>query len=228
METRILMVGLVLAIVAGAYVGWTMTTSAVPPAIGEPLIGDDSDGGEEMPLVENNTAIVNNSFANDSEIGKPCESDSDCRLPFSYAIISRCPYAMRCADNKCEAYCPWDETPPKENTTPAVENKPIDPNSWKGEIELSASTNKRVYLPKEEVSVNITIESGQAKDRCYVKIKGVKNHYGKSFVNQAQLVHLKPGRNEVVISDTLPACSSCSGIQLGEYDIDVWLEKTRR
>jgi len=58
-------------------------------------------------------------FGNDSEIGKPCVVNSDCKLPFSYAAISRCPYEIRCAQNKCEAFCPWDENPPDLGQQPA-------------------------------------------------------------------------------------------------------------
>ena len=46
-------------------------------------------------------------FGDDSEIDKPCSIDSDCKLPMSYAVISSCPYEMKCVDNKCTVICPW-------------------------------------------------------------------------------------------------------------------------
>lgn len=52
---------------------------------------------------------VESEFGDDSEIGKSCFVDSDCKLPMSYAIISSCPYKMECADNKCTVICPWDK-----------------------------------------------------------------------------------------------------------------------
>jgi hypothetical protein len=51
----------------------------------------------------------------DSDIGKACGSDSDCELPFDYAIRSSCPYKMRCSDGACEVYCPWNGAEGKRN-----------------------------------------------------------------------------------------------------------------
>lgn len=63
-------------------------------------------------------------FGNDSEIGKLCEDKSDCRLPWSYAIRSSCPYDMRCREGKCEVFCPWNESVPTDmggsNSTPVA------------------------------------------------------------------------------------------------------------
>ncbi|MCK5699287.1 MAG: hypothetical protein KAH93_05545 [Candidatus Aenigmarchaeota archaeon] len=47
-------------------------------------------------------------FGDDNEINKSCSVDSDCKLPFSYAARSSCPYEMRCVDSKCAVICPWD------------------------------------------------------------------------------------------------------------------------
>ena len=48
-------------------------------------------------------------FGDDTEIGKSCSVNSDCKLPMSYAMRSSCPYEMKCVDDKCTVICPWDK-----------------------------------------------------------------------------------------------------------------------
>ncbi|MCK5096283.1 MAG: hypothetical protein KAR24_02930 [Candidatus Pacebacteria bacterium] len=40
-------------------------------------------------------------FGDDTEIGKTCSFDSDCKLPMSYALISSHKYEIKCIDSKC-------------------------------------------------------------------------------------------------------------------------------
>jgi len=78
----------------------------------EPYCGDGTCLGEEnCSNCAQDCGDCPPEFGNDSEIGKPCESDSDCKLPMSYAILSSCPYQMRCTDGACEVFCPTDEAP---------------------------------------------------------------------------------------------------------------------
>lgn len=40
-------------------------------------------------------------FGDDTEIGKSCSIDSDCKLPMSYAMISSRKYEIKCLNSKC-------------------------------------------------------------------------------------------------------------------------------
>ena len=48
-------------------------------------------------------------FGNDTEINKSCTTDSDCKLPVSYALRSDRRYDMKCIDHKCTVISPLDE-----------------------------------------------------------------------------------------------------------------------
>lgn len=45
---------------------------------------------------------------------KPCQSDSECELPFSYAIKSNCPYEAKCQNENCEVICPLSKNSQEE------------------------------------------------------------------------------------------------------------------
>ncbi len=127
MDGRFLVIGLAGAMLAGAYVGLSMTSMTEAPE-GAQEESSQLAGGEESGLPESNAAQESGpaesnaegypqgiQFGSDSEIGKPCSSDSDCLLPYAYAIRSDCPYEMRCSEGRCEVFCPWDKT--EDNST---------------------------------------------------------------------------------------------------------------
>lgn len=131
MSFRVIAVGLLLVIVVGAYIGYTMTPHQnLQPAasqLDEKKALDVID--QTMPADESGNATggaiaSNDEFGNDSEIGKPCTSDSDCKLPYSYAVLSSCPYEMRCTNGSCEVFCPWDEN---QNGSEDAEVEPPEP-----------------------------------------------------------------------------------------------------
>ncbi len=126
MDDRVLVGGLAAVILLGAYVGLNMAgspdgqvcepeggampASETPEAPPEPQEQEPSQTDDSQ---ENDSQAPQ--YGNDSEIGKPCSSDSDCLLPYSYAVRSICPYEMRCSEGRCEVFCPWNET--GENST---------------------------------------------------------------------------------------------------------------
>ena len=54
-------------------------------------------------------------FGDDTEIGKPCFIDSDCKLPMSYALISSHKYEIKCLNFKCTIIDALDDTFEKYN-----------------------------------------------------------------------------------------------------------------
>jgi hypothetical protein len=112
--SKLLLGALALVIVAGLFVGYALTSSSVRP--GSCKIDLPQGPAVAVPAI----TPAEPEFGNDSEIGKPCSNDSDCRLPMSYAVRSSCPYAMRCANSSCEVYCPWSEVPGAVINTSAV------------------------------------------------------------------------------------------------------------
>ncbi len=102
MKDRVLLISLAVVVAAGLYVGYTANVSSTCrlPAVADPVA--------VAPAAEENStpiAPINSS----GDIGKPCSSDDECALPMSYAVLSHCPYEMRCAAGVCEVYCPFDE-----------------------------------------------------------------------------------------------------------------------
>jgi putative hemolysin len=61
-------------------------------------------------------------YTEELDIGT-CENDSDCKLPMEFAMSSKCPYEVRCVDNVCEVYCPWEGD--KTYCTPEQRNAEI-------------------------------------------------------------------------------------------------------
>jgi len=103
MKDGVLLISLAVVVLAGVYIGYTanVPSTCKLPAVVEPA------GFGAAPPIEVDAPMVP---INDSgDIGKPCISDEDCALPPYYAIRADCFYAMRCANNTCEAYCPYDE-----------------------------------------------------------------------------------------------------------------------
>jgi thiol-disulfide isomerase/thioredoxin len=113
MDNKTLAAALAVVILAGLFVGYAMTPSSSGrspcdvPKLQGPVAGPESasTGGSDA-------------FGDDSEIGKPCNADSDCKLPMSYAIRSSCPFAMRCSNGSCEVYCPWNDSVQAADSTP--------------------------------------------------------------------------------------------------------------
>ena len=71
--------------------------------------------------IKNKLEMINQLEKDKKEIGKICENNNDCRVPFFYAIRSDCPYESKCIDNKCTVLCPW--------TGPNIINAPCEQTS---------------------------------------------------------------------------------------------------
>ncbi|MFK7780552.1 MAG: hypothetical protein QM490_05465 [Candidatus Gracilibacteria bacterium] len=39
-------------------------------------------------------------------MSEKCVEDSECKTPFSYLLLSHCPYKSKCIENKCTVICP--------------------------------------------------------------------------------------------------------------------------
>ncbi len=55
-------------------------------------------------------------FGDDTEIGKTCSVDSDCKLPMSHAIISSRKYEIKCINSKCTIIDALDDLRNKNNS----------------------------------------------------------------------------------------------------------------
>lgn len=232
MDGKFLIVGLVLVIVVGVYVAYSMQPE------------------EKLPLPVNNTPAVDDTvpdtpltnpdeYGNDSEIGKPCVQDSDCKLPYSYAMMSRCPYEIRCADSACEVFCPWDEMPVENSTNesnstnetvnvtevtePEIVSDPTLEEMKEG-VSVYAATDKSIYYSRETMVVDVTVSSDYEIYKCYIKAEGITNKYGAEKFVRSDLMHLKVGENNYTWEYRIPSCYGCSGLEPGEKNIHVWLE----
>ncbi len=42
----------------------------------------------------------------EKNLGTPCDNEKDCKLPFDYALQSRCAFTTKCINSMCSVVCP--------------------------------------------------------------------------------------------------------------------------
>lgn len=86
-------------------------------------------------------------------------------------------------------------------------------------IDLSLSTDKTVYHSKENIILTVKLKSNQNVNGVLIKAEGIQGR-SVNYFSQSQTVDLKNNQEEIIIlTSTLPSCSSCSGISAGDYTI---------
>jgi len=90
---------------------------------------------------------------------------------------------------------------------------------------LSVSTDKDLYHSNEVMYVTVEVSSSRALDKTIVLFSGIEDRYGDFKLNDTLSANLTPGINTLSYEHTMPSCSHCSGLDPGDYQFNVTLER---
>jgi hypothetical protein len=85
----------------------------------------------------------------------------------------------------------------------------------------SFQTDKNLYHSKELMKLQIGISSGAYIENVTVHLWGITDRYGDTHMNKDFNLALSPGTTTIAYEYLLPNCSKCSGIDPGDYPINV-------
>ena len=87
----------------------------------------------------------------------------------------------------------------------------------------SFQTDKDLYHSKEMMQIQVSISSGSPVANATVHIWGITDRYGDTHLMKDIPVELNPGVTTITTEYQLPACSKCSGIDPGDYPVNLKL-----
>ena len=90
---------------------------------------------------------------------------------------------------------------------------------------LSVSTDKDLYHSNEVMYVTVEVSSSRPLDNAIVLFSGIEDRYGDFKLNDTLSANLTPGINTLSYEHTMPSCSHCSGLDPGDYQFNVTLER---
>jgi hypothetical protein len=73
--------------------------------------------------------------------------------------------------------------------------------------------------------VTVEVSSSRALDNTIVLFSGIEDRYGDFKLNDTLSANLTPGINTLSYEHTMPSCSHCSGLDPGDYQFNVTLER---
>jgi hypothetical protein len=90
---------------------------------------------------------------------------------------------------------------------------------------VSVSTDKPLYHSNEVMKITVDIKSTGAISNTTLLFTGIENLYGDNILTDMISVNLSPGTNTILHNHQLPTCSHCSGLDPGDYQFNVTLER---
>ncbi len=88
---------------------------------------------------------------------------------------------------------------------------------------VSVSTDKDVYHSRDTMKITVSFESQGDIGDATLHLQGIQDRHGDSQLHRELPVTLSKGMHTEVYDHTLPACSSCSGLNAGNYTINTTL-----
>lgn len=89
-------------------------------------------------------------------------------------------------------------------------------------VQITATPDKTAYRSYEKISLNIRIISNQDLADALISAAGITSRLGNDYFNQTQNIYLRKNKiSEIILSQTLPSCNTCSGLAPGNYKITV-------
>ncbi len=85
----------------------------------------------------------------------------------------------------------------------------------------SFQTDKNLYHSKEMMQLQVSISSGSPVQNATVHIWGIIDRHGDTHLIRDIPVELKPGMTTITTEYQLPSCSKCSGIDPGNYTLNL-------
>lgn len=87
---------------------------------------------------------------------------------------------------------------------------------------LEAKTDKKIYYSGEQIRLEITLLSSQNLENITVSAQGIVSQYGHIYFDKSQNINLvKNQPQKISFISVLPVCSSCSGVNPGDYAIEI-------
>lgn len=86
---------------------------------------------------------------------------------------------------------------------------------------VSFQTDKDLYHSKEIMKLQVSVSSGSNIGNTTVHLEGITDRYGDVRLKKDIPVNLVPGTNTVAYEYQLPTCSKCSGLDAGDYPINL-------
>ncbi|HOT02775.1 MAG TPA: hypothetical protein PK069_01175 [Methanolinea sp.] len=88
---------------------------------------------------------------------------------------------------------------------------------------VSVSTDKDLYHSKDTMKITVSFESNGEIGNATLHLRGIEDRHGDAHLHKSIPVHISKGMHIEVYDHTLPACSSCSGLNAGNYTINATL-----
>ncbi len=111
---------------------------------------------------------------------------------------------------------------PNINTTAPAVNKVPDPVVVEPNVVIQATADKSLYYSNERITLAITLMSNQDLSGIVVRASGIESRWGDRYVDLTKTIQVTKNQpTNFNFIAMLPACSSCSGIVPGDYNIDV-------
>jgi hypothetical protein len=89
----------------------------------------------------------------------------------------------------------------------------------------SVTTDKDLYHSNDVMKMEILVNSTGFTTDTSLKIEGITDTYGQTRLSHIMSANLTPGPNIFLYDYHLPSCSKCSGLDPGNYPINVTLDK---
>jgi hypothetical protein len=90
---------------------------------------------------------------------------------------------------------------------------------------LSVSTDKPLYHSNEIMHISVDVGSSGKMDNATLLISGIEDSYGDVRLMHTLSANLIPGTNTLSYDYQLPPCSHCAGLDPGDYQFNVTLER---
>jgi hypothetical protein len=90
---------------------------------------------------------------------------------------------------------------------------------------LSVSTDKELYHSNEVMHISVDVTSSVKMNNTTLLISGIEDRYGDTRLMHTISTNLSPGTNELSYDYQLPPCSHCAGLDPGDYQFNVTLER---
>ena len=89
----------------------------------------------------------------------------------------------------------------------------------------SVTTDKDLYHSNDVMMMKILVNSTGFTTDTSLKIEGITDTYGQVRLSHIMPANLTPGPNIFLYDYHLPSCSKCSGLDPGNYPINITLER---
>ena len=89
----------------------------------------------------------------------------------------------------------------------------------------SATTDQNLYHSGDLMTITVSLYSSGQMDNTTLKFEGITDKNGRARLSHDMQANLSWGPNTYFYEYELPHCSSCAGLNPGDYDVIVTLSR---